>query len=115
MTDKKEIIKLILCSSMMILLDQMLKLIIRANFLLYESKSIIDGIFSLTYIKNDGAAFGTFSGNSAVLYFIPLAIVSVTITYLIISFKELSAISKFSIVSIIAGGLSNLIDRIFVG
>ena len=47
-----------------IVVDQLTKLSIMQNMRLHESIPIIPNLFSLTYIRNPGAAFGLLAGSS---------------------------------------------------
>ena len=47
-----------------ILVDQLTKLHIMQNMRLHESIPIVPNLFSLTYIRNPGAAFGLLAGSS---------------------------------------------------
>jgi signal peptidase II len=50
-----------------VLLDQASKELVRSAFSLHESVELIPGFFSLTYIRNTGAAWGMFSGQNLTL------------------------------------------------
>ena len=97
-----------------ILIDQVVKVIISRE-LVDCIISIIPNVLNLTYVKNTGAAFGI-GNNSTSMFIIVNVIVIGLIVYFIFSKKE--EISKAILVSlhlIIAGGISNLIDRIIRG
>ena len=53
--------------ALVLVLDQLTKWLVRTHFLLGESYDVIDGIFSITYIENKGAAFGLGEGNDFVI------------------------------------------------
>src|SRR3990172_11873171 len=55
---------LALLSSTVVVIDQATKLSIMQSMRLDESISIIPNLFSLTYIRNPGAAFGLLAGSS---------------------------------------------------
>ena len=69
----------------------------------------------ITYVENTGAAFGI--GNDSTIMFIIVSVILITvITKFILS--EKNQISTYILVSlglILAGGIGNLIDRIFRG
>ena len=67
----KQYIYKITCISLMI--DQFIKLIVSRNMKLYQSIIIIKNFFSITYVKNDGAAFSILKNN--VLFLIILSII----------------------------------------
>ena len=97
-----------------ILIDQVVKVIISRE-LVDCIISIIPNVLNLTYVQNTGAAFGI-GNNSTSMFIIVNVIVIGLIVYFIFSKKE--EISKAILVSlhlIIAGGISNLIDRIIHG
>ena len=50
--------KILFASAIMVLADQISKTAIRSTMTLYESITVIPGFFHLTYITNDGMAFG---------------------------------------------------------
>lgn len=90
-----------------VLLDQLLKHIaqvINMNIVL------IDNMFSLKYVQNDGAAFSLLSGHPIVLIFITFAI-TVFLYKLMYSYKE--DISTDIAFGFMYGGIfGNLIDRV---
>ncbi len=71
-------------------------------------------ILGLTYVQNDGAAFSSFSGAK---YFL-IVLTSVMIIGLAVwavKDKQKHPFMMFSTAAVIAGGISNLIDRIRLG
>lgn len=70
-------------------------------------------ILDLTYLENDGAVFGSFSGMRWVLLGITSALMIFCIYYLIKHKKEI--LTVISTTLIISGGLGNIIDRLFRG
>ena len=57
---KKKLIPII--ATIVLFIDQIIKLIIRKNMNLYNSIKIIKNFFNITYVKNIGAAWSIFSG-----------------------------------------------------
>lgn len=83
---------------------------------LYNSSIVIfDGILNLTYVENTGGAYGI--GSNSIIMFIIVNIIVITLLTKFISSKkdEINIVILISISLIIAGGLGNLIDRIFRG
>ena len=69
----------------------------------------------MTYVENTGGAYGIGS-NSIIMFIIVNIIVITLLTKFILSKKdEINIVILISISLIIAGGLGNLIDRIFRG
>ena len=90
-----------------LLIDQIIKYIaqtINMNIVL------IDNIFELKYVQNEGAAFSILSGHSVLLIFITIAICAV-IYKLMYSYKE-NIITDISFGLIYGGIFGNLIDRV---
>lgn len=90
-------------------LDQYTKSIILNYFELYESKTIIDGFFSLTYVQNFGAGFSIMQ-NARTTFLIITPICLVGFTYLFI--KSNDNLSKTALLLMISGTIGNFIDRI---
>ena len=95
-----------------ILLDQLVKILIRVNMDTGASITLINHFFSITHVENTGAAWGGFSG-----YTIALIIVSIAILgYFIYLYKDINFKNKMvfsiSLILVIGGTIGNLIDRI---
>lgn len=90
-------------------LDQYTKSIILNYFELYESKAIIDGFFSLTYVQNFGAGFSIMQ-NARTTFLIITPICLIGFTYLFI--KSNDKLSKTALLLMISGTIGNFIDRI---
>ena len=90
-------------------LDQYTKSIILNYFELYESKTIIDSFFSLTYVQNFGAGFSIMQ-NARTTFLIITPICLVGFTYLFI--KSNDKLSKTALLLMISGTIGNFIDRI---
>ena len=105
---KKIIIVAVIC----ILIDFISKIIVINNLELDTGITIIPNFFSISYIRNTGAAWGIFSNGTLLL-----AVLS--IVFLIFAFKyiyDLKSVSKLSMISygmLIGGIIGNLIDRVF--
>lgn len=94
--------------------DQLVKLGIRASFSVGDSIPVLGDFFRIAYIRNDGAAWGIFSGMRGFLMFFPL-IVMIAIVIFLWKNPRLHWMGKLSLTMIAAGGLGNLIDRILFG
>lgn len=79
-------------------------------------ETLIPGFISLVNVHNDGAAFGLFSGSGARIYFIIITGVFTVAVILALATKFVSGpVSRWSIVLVTAGGLSNCLDRVIDG
>ena len=96
-------------------LDQWSKLAIKNSFKLYQSKPIIQDFFHLTYVTNEGMAFGlSFPGGKHILL-----VMTILLTGFIVGFlwkeKNGHPFVKYGLALILSGALGNLIDRLVYG
>ena len=110
----KKINFLIIITITAILLDQVIKIIIKSK-LFNSSILVIPYILKLTYVQNTGAAFGIGSNSTSMFVAVNIVIIGL-ITYFIFSKKdEINRPILIALHLIVAGGISNLIDRITWG
>ncbi|MGE4343616.1 MAG: signal peptidase II [Geoalkalibacter sp.] len=108
---------LLITAAIIMALDQATKLYIDHSFRLYESVTVIENLFNITYVRNQGAAFGILSESAyRIPFFITVSLVAAVgiLWYL----SRLGADKKkavFALSLIFAGALGNLIDRIRFG
>ena len=82
---------------------------------LYESKPVIQNFFHLTYVTNEGMAFGlSFPGGRFVLLSLVILLTGFIIGFL---WKERNGdlLVKYGLAFIVSGAIGNLIDRIIYG
>ena len=107
-------LKLLLLSTLLVLIDQFTKHIVFNNIEYFESKLIVPGLLKITLVKNTGAAFSLFSNKTPLL-----AIISFLVSFLliIILMKNLpsSDLNSIGISFLLGGTLGNGIDRLFRG
>jgi len=107
--------KILFASAIMVFADQTSKTVIRSTMTLYESITVIPGFFHITYITNDGMAFGInfpfgiyiFSGVSIIF--------TIMLFWYLWTIKEEGIVIRSGIGLILAGAIGNLIDRLFLG
>lgn len=106
----------ILAIGILVAIDQLTKLMVRGHFKLHESRPIINGVFSLTYIRNEGIAWGMFQGGR-VVFLIITAIVLVVCFYVYykISGERKLAPIRYCLVFVVSGSIGNMMDRIKFG
>lgn len=112
------IIIALLFSLLLIIIDQILKFFVMNNIPLNHSIDVIKfgdlKLFNLTNILNDGAGWSIFSGKTAFLIIVTSLMLIAIIVYMIFyAERNRLLFSCFSL--IIAGGIGNLIDRVFRG
>ena len=103
-----------LISICLIVIDQLVKWWVRGAIPLGASVPFIPWIMDLTYTKNTGAAFSSFSGLTWLLALVSL-VASVVIAVLIWKNFFPGLWGKLALSLILAGAVGNLIDRIFLG
>ena len=80
-----------------------------------DSKVIINGIFSLTYYENTGGAFGVGQGDTIGFTIISIIVIAIIIRFIVLQRDRINNKTMVALELIIAGGISNLIDRLFRG
>jgi len=102
-----------------ILADQISKYFIRSSFGLYDQKNIIKGFFRFIYVKNNGAVWGFFSGNSNPFITILITILAIialsVVIYLFFKIGSEKILEALALSFIAGGAIGNIIDRIFLG
>jgi len=98
--------------------DQLSKLWIRSNLAIGESLFEV-GFFRLTYVRNTGAAFGLFQGQSLPLTIITLVGVAALLLYVFFFHHRFpfldNRLGKLALGLVLGGTVGNLIDRVYLG
>ena len=103
--------KVYLTSVIVLLIDQIVKLLIKTNMNLNEEISIIPNFFSIQYLKNTGAAFSILENQTILLAITSIICISVIIYYLKKE-ENLTTAMYLSFGLVLGGIIGNLIDRI---
>lgn len=99
---------------LLIVFDQLTKIAVIKNFVLGEEKEIIKNVFSLEYIRNTGAAWGMFpNGTVFFAVFSTIVCILLFILYMKIPKEKKYNILSVVVLTLIAGAVGNLIDRVF--
>ena len=102
--------KIIIYSTLLLLIDQISKLIVANNINLNSDIEIIKSFFSLTYVRNTGAAWGMFSNNQILISIISIIFFAYLIIYIYNNKVKYMEMISFSL--IIGGLIGNLLDRL---
>ena len=106
--------KIFVIAFVCLIIDQLSKILV-INTLDFEvQNSIIPSFFSLTYIKNYGAAWGIFSNGTIVLAVLSLLFLFFAVKY-VFELKSANTLSIISYGMLLGGVTGNLIDRLFRG
>lgn len=106
--------KILPISLLLIVIDQIVKILVINKMALQQSIIVINNFFNITYVRNTGAAWSILSGNVLLLIMISV-LALVTIYYYLIKDKDLNKIDIVSYSMLIGGIIGNLIDRIVHG
>ena len=108
MNKKEDIYKI---TSLVLIIDQMIKLLIVNKMEINSKIDIIPNFFSIFYVKNTGAAFSILENNTIFLIIISIIFVFFLDRYI----RKEESFTKLEVISlgVIMGGIfGNLIDRI---
>lgn len=102
-----------------VLLDQLTKQQIMQTMRLHESIPVIPNLFSLTYIRNPGAAFGLLAGSSNAFRMVFFGLTSIfalgLLGTILLRMPEQDWVGRVSVAGILGGAIGNLIDRLRFG
>lgn len=100
---------------LVVVLDQLTKWEVVKNFSLGQTRSIVPGIFDLTYVRNTGAAFGILAHADArwrIPFFVLVPLVALVAIFQVfrrIGEKDLKL--AYALALVMGGAVGNLIDR----
>ena len=118
-TVKRKYVILSVLTTLIILMDQVTKYMVVDHFRYGESVPMIPGFFSLTYIRNTGAAFGflaTANPSFRVPFFLVVPIIAmVVLGFLYRDLPQDARVRSMALGLVSGGALGNLIDRVRLG
>lgn len=97
-----------------VITDQIIKHFVYTYLRPISVKMLIPGFLQLNYCENDGAMMGFMSGKTEIMT-VASIVCMIVILIVIISGKMKPGVDYFCLVFIAAGGLGNIIDRVFRG
>ena len=98
----------------LLMFDQLIKLLVRSRMSLMEEIEVIPNFFSIYYIENSGGAFSLFSGATIVLIVLSMLVLAF-IHYYVVTDEKMTKWRTFGLGIVIGGIVGNLIDRIVLG
>ena len=109
----------IVIAATVVLLDQLVKAMVRSRLGLHESLTVIPGFFDLTRVHNTGAAYGFLNGvdfpfKTALLACVALAAL-IGLGIYAASLERRQVLTRAGLTLVIGGAAGNLIDRISAG
>lgn len=117
--DREKIIRLIMVAGIVLVLDQLTKLLILKYLYLHQEIPVIEGLFNIVSVRNPGGAFGFLAGHSTLVRMIVFLVVSLFAVVAVLYFymstpKELKWLSS-AFAMILGGAAGNLVDRFRFG
>jgi len=103
--------KILSISAIIIMIDQIIKILISSKMKLNQEIEVIPNFFSIMFVKNKGAAFSILQDQKILLVIISLVVLFFLNKYI----DKTKLLNKFSIISlgfIIGGIIGNLLDRL---
>ena len=103
-----------LYSLLLVVIDQIIKIVVIKN-IQYNPITIIKGILKFSYCENKGVAFSIGDGHVPMFIILNIFIIIGMVLFYEKNREEFKGICKIFFTMVIAGGVSNLLDRIFRG
>ena len=99
-------------AALVVVADQITKLLIATNLTSESCFPVLGGLFNIRFVENSGAAWSILEGKTWLLVAISLAIMAVCV-FMLIKKTYGSKLMFWAISLVLAGGVGNLIDRVF--
>lgn len=98
-----------------LVLDQLTKIAVYHHFKNRETMTLVENLLAFTYVGNDGAAFGLFSGYN-LYFFLGVSALAVSfILYFFWTIEKERVVLATGLALIMGGALGNMLDRVRLG
>jgi len=98
----------------LLVLDQVTKHLVTSSIELGQSIPLIEGVFRLTYVQNNGAAFSILQGQR--WFFVVITIIAlIVIVFIRYKYYKKDKWMTAALAVLAAGALGNMIDRLLYG
>ena len=102
------------CATIVFILDRLTKIAAADNIARGASIKVLPGIFHLTFVLNDGTAFGLMKGQNVLFAVFSIVAITAILTYVMRN-KGLGLMVSLALGLISGGAVGNLFDRIKFG
>lgn len=92
--------------------DRITKIYVSTNFEMAKSYEFLPGFLDVTYINNDGGAWGMLGGYTWLLLSVTIVVMLVCIA-LLLKYGVKDKLMLWAVTLVLSGGIGNMIDRIF--
>lgn len=96
-------------------LDRLTKILCVKNIALGDSITVIPGVLDFTYIRNEGAAFGSFSDARWVFMIASVVMIILIAAYVVVKRNTVSYPWVITLGLVVGGGIGNMVDRVALG
>ncbi len=103
---------MLLLTLLLIVVDQIIKFYIES---VKTNINIINGVLRFTYSQNTGGAFSIGQDNLLGIIVTNVIVLGIIIKFMITNIEKMDCGAKICLSLILAGGISNFLDRIFKG
>jgi len=107
--------KIVFISVFCVLIDQITKTLVRSYMTLYESIPLLPNFFHLTFITNDGMAFGINIPGGIYIFSSISFIFTIVLVWYLWQIRNQIFRYRLGIAFILGGAVGNLIDRLLFG
>lgn len=104
-----------LIAAAVIAIDQITKYMVRSSMQPGDSIPVIGEWMRILYVRNNGTAFSMFAGNKWITVVLTSALIIACLVFVIREARSGSKAVSILLTFVIAGGVSNLIDRLALG
>ena len=109
----------LLLMAVVVVLDQATKAIVVRSLELHDYVPLVDGLLSLSHVRNRGAAFGILSDWNVPYQSVLLSALSVgallAIGYYFLRLPPTARLPRLALALVLGGALGNLVDRVRLG
>ena len=99
----------------LIIIDQVTKLMVNWNLSIGDEIPLIKNFFSLVHVRNRGAAWGILADRTIGIIFLSIISFVATCIFFYVYSKAQKDVARVTVIVLIAGTVGNLIDRLRLG